>query len=278
MKKLLYSIYAGFLLLFLSASLFAEESCFPPDIQRIMDRKKLIVAMYFEDKPPFFMHDKKNNFFGLDVELANNIALKMGVKVEFTREAKTFNEILDILLQKKADVAISKISTTLDRAKKVLFSDSYLTFHQTLLIDRLACAQLKRGNDPLKILKEGNVSLGVIFGTSYVDFAKEDFPNVKLVTYPSWNALTQDVLKGKFLALLYDNHEIQNWHKINPHAAIDLQTLVMKDKNDPIAMAVHWEDKQLHSWLNHYLNQVRQNGFLDELRIKYVDNDEWRNT
>lgn len=276
MKKLFNILSTILFLLSFSTSLFAEESFFPPDIKRILDRGKLIIAMYYEDKPPFFMHDQKNNFFGLDVELANNIALKMGVKVEFIREAKTFNEIIEIVLQKKADVALSKISTTLDRAKKVLFTDSYITFHQTLLIDRLAFAQLKRGNDPIKILKEGGVNVGVIFGTSYVDFARENFPNVNLCAYPSWNALTKDVLKRKFLALIYDNNEIQNWHKTNPHAAINLQTIVMNDKKDYIAMAVHWEDRQLHSWLNQYLHKVRQDGFLDELRIKYIEKDEWR--
>lgn len=269
-------ILASFLFAFSVCFFLSADSSLPPDLQRILTQGKLTVAMYYEDKAPFFMHDKNNNFFGLDVDLARDIAAKLGVKIEFDREARTFNEIIDLIGQKKADIALSKISTTLDRAKKVLFTDPYITFHQTLLVDRLACAQLKRGSDPLKILKEGDVNIGVIYGTSYVDFAMEDFPRARICTYPSWKELTNDILKGKFLALIYDNVEILNWHKTNPGAALYLQTILMDNRNDPIAIAVHWQDQQLHSWLNQYLRKVQSEGYLEELRKKYIENNEWR--
>ncbi len=44
----------------LSAAPAAEES-YPPDIQRIIARKKLIVALPENDHPPFFWFDAKKN-------------------------------------------------------------------------------------------------------------------------------------------------------------------------------------------------------------------------
>ena len=51
---------------------------FPPDMRRILERGKLICAMYYNDIPPFFMHDDSGQLVGHDVELARDIADKPG--------------------------------------------------------------------------------------------------------------------------------------------------------------------------------------------------------
>ena len=100
---------------------------YPPDIKRIIDRKKLIVAVVESNHPPFFtVSSKTGKMCGFDVELAEGIAAGLGVELEFNRDAKTFNELVDIVSRHEADIVISKLSLTLTRSKKVLYSNPYI--------------------------------------------------------------------------------------------------------------------------------------------------------
>ncbi len=56
---------------------------YPPDIRKIIDRGKLIVAVYHNDMAPFFMRDSQGGLYGVDIRLTEEIAAKLGVKVEF---------------------------------------------------------------------------------------------------------------------------------------------------------------------------------------------------
>ncbi len=149
---------------------------FPPDIQRIMNRGKIIVAVHREDFSPFFMQDKTGRFYGLDVSLAQDIGRRLGVGVKFNRKAETFDEVIDIVARREADVAISYLSRTLERAKRVRFTESYLSLHLALWVNRLRAAQEGKGQDIIKILKNKDQNIGVLGGSSHIGYVKEAFP------------------------------------------------------------------------------------------------------
>lgn len=245
----------------------------PEDMKRIFEKKKIIVAMYYEDVPPFFMHDKKGNFSGIDVELSKDIAKRLGVEVEFNRSAKTFDGIIEILMNREADVAISMLSKTLQRAIKVKFSDPYIILHQALLINRLKIAQQRRGNNPQIYLNHDSVKIGVIKGTSYVDYVKEDFPEAEHILFSDWNVAIQNVLDGNIFATLYDEIEVKKWLEIHPEGNLYLQSVFIKNKIDPIAFAVHYENLHFLSWLNAYLEKAKSNGTIDRLFETYLNGE-----
>lgn len=271
MRRLFTFLLVGVLL---SGVAYAEQ--LPSDMQRIRSNGKLVVAMYFEDVPPFFMHAKNGSFFGFEVELATDIAERLGVKVEFNRSAKTFDELINLVTEKKADIAVSMVSNTLARAMRVRFTDPYIVLHQSLLINRLKIAQAK-GNetDVNAILNKKGVEIGVIEGTSYVAFAKKDYPNATIIPYKDWASVVKDVLSAKIFAVLYDEIEIRNWHKKNPEGALYVQTVIMENKEDTIAIAVNPEDEQLWVWLNLYLKQIKTDGTDKRLVGTYFQSEEW---
>ncbi len=250
------------------------ETEYSPDIKRIMERGTLIVAMLDKDEPPFFMRDEQGNFCGLDVELAQDIAKKLGVEVEFRREAKTFDGIVDMVFSRQADVAVSYLSKTLERAKKVLFTDAYITLYQTLAINRLQAAQRKWGNRPLEFLNDKKVTIGTLKGSSYITFAREYFPLAVIAPYDNIGSAFNDARDGKIMAAFFDNVFVKGWHDSNPDAALYVQTIICRDKEDPIALAVHWQDIQLHAWLNQYLRGAINDGTIDKLIAKYLGNSE----
>jgi ABC-type amino acid transport substrate-binding protein len=268
---------ALFALALYGGGIFAIEGApLPPDLQQIVDRGKLIVVMLRDDAVPFFMNDTAGRLFGFDVDLANDIAQRLGVEVEFRREAKTYDDIVKLVAEHRGDIAVSNLSRTIGRAKYVRYTEPYIVLHQTLLINRLAMARQRRGHEPLKILNHSDVKIGTIGGSSYINFAKDAFPKATVVPYKDREQAIQDVIDEKIVAFMFDNVVIKNWHFEHPEGALLLQTVVMKGKDDPISFAVSWESTHFLSWLELYLQEIKGNGFLDELTDKFINNDQWR--
>lgn len=267
MKKLFlwFFILSGFLVLRAEADPLSDE------MEQIQRRGKLIVAMLGEDVEPLFFHDSMGQLQGFDVELARDIAGRLGVKVEFNRKAKTYDEVVNLVAKGEADVAISMISSTLTRAIKVRFSDTYLTLHRALIINRLALARLgKEGRNITAVLNEKNIRIGAVAGCAYIDFVREDFPRAEIVPVDTWDTLAQDVIEGKILAAYYDDVQIKMWLRANPEKALYAQSEVRSEAVDPLAFAVHWKSNQLIAWLNLYLQKIRLEGKYAELMRRYL--------
>lgn len=227
----------------------------PPDIQRIKEQGRLVVSMFHQDRPPFFYTNDQGRLVGLDVELASDIARLLGVKVEFNREAKTFDEVVDRVLLGQADVAISKVSITMARALRAAFTDPYVVFHHTLLINRLRLAALQAKNPEktaLELLTNLPQKIAVRQGTAWVGYAEQQFPKAEIVLAETMDDLLVAV-RGEAIALLYDEFEIKKLVHKHPELNIDLQTLILGQYFDPIGIAVSPANQHLLAWLNLYL-------------------------
>ncbi|WP_242523484.1 transporter substrate-binding domain-containing protein [Thiocystis minor] len=67
-----------------------------PDMARIVARGELVVAMADMDIPPFF-YLRDGRLVGLEVEMARDLAHELQVAVRFNRQAKSFNEVIDLV-------------------------------------------------------------------------------------------------------------------------------------------------------------------------------------
>lgn len=240
----------------------------PPDITRIVQRGKLIVAMTSFDVPPFFMNDASGRFYGYDVGLAEGIAKSLGLPVEYNRNGKTFNEVVDIVVRGEADLAISKLSLTMARAMRVRFSNPYLVLRHGLLVNRLDLAKLAKGKEVVDVIRDFEGSVGVLANSSFVDYAAEFFPKAKVVQFKSWEPdLVNAVSLGEVSIAYRDELEIKKVIRGNPTAALNLRTVIIDDTRDDLAIAVPWDSEQLLSIVNLYLSRLKPltvNGLLDQ--------------
>jgi len=248
----------------------------PPDMERLERQGHIVVAVLAGEAPPFFMQDKQGKLFGLDIELAENLAEQLGLTIEYNREARTYDDVVRVISEGKADIAISNLSRTLKRSKIVRFTEPYIILYQTVLFNRLKAAQDRILVDPRKFLNQPHIKISTLANSSYMDFARECFPLATVVPYADSNLAVQDVLDGRIHAFIFDNIFTKNWHYNNPNTALFLQTLVMKENEDQIAFAVNWKDTHLLAWLELYLKNIKTNGFLQRLDEKYMEGDTWR--
>lgn len=251
------------------------------DLAQIREKGELNVAVFFEDVPPFFMHNKQEEFVGIDVYLAKDIAHKLGVSIKFYRSAETFDALVDAVESGTSDVVISLLSDTLNRAMKVRFSHNYAVLRQTLLVNRLQLAKefpSARTTEQIReVLNQGQNRIGVIAGTSYVDFLNADYPQATKVFYNDFSSMVSDLKENRLLALLYDELEIMNWRYEHPDDGLLLKTVLLGDRQDTIAIAVNRHNQDLLTWLNLYLDKAEKDGSLKTLLTTYLEKNEWRN-
>jgi polar amino acid transport system substrate-binding protein len=241
---------------------------YSPQMKAIIERGNLCVAMPSTDRKPFFYINDDGGLSGSDVELAADMAAQLGVGVEYVRSAKSFEEVVNQVASGQADIAVSKLSATLPRAQKVLFSNPYLTLHQGLLLNRLAMARLgSASKDPLQLLRQAKVKIGVIAGTSYVSYANLMFPKAEIVQFAAPQESMDAAIKGEVTAIYYDELQLKQLLATNPDRSIDLHFYIIPDQVDLIAIAIPSNDIQLLTWVNLYLqsNLAR----IDSLLIQY---------
>ena len=242
---------------------------YPPDIQKIIDKKEIVIAMYEKDQSPFFMVTKSGELVGFDVDIARGIAKELGVKAVFNRSSISFNGTVNLVVTKEADLVISKLSRTLTRAKKVLFTKPYIVLRKGLLINRLRLAQAKKGRSTSVFIQSLTGKIGVIADSSYVGFGKRMFPNARMVEFPNWKDITEAVIDGQVTAGFRDELEIKKIIRSASDQVIKLQSVVFKDTKDPIAIAVSTDAPHLLHWLNQYLDSFNSVMTADKLIEKF---------
>lgn len=215
-----------------------------------------MVAMFHQDRPPFFYTDDQGQLVGLDVAIAADIANQLGVEVEFNRDSTSFEAVVDRVAVGLADVAISKVSMTMSRALRVAFTEPYLVFHHALLVNRLQLGVLLTKNPQKSVpelLAAGPHKIAARGNTAWVGYAKQSFPKAQVVALENMEELLRATSSGKALALIYDEYEIKKIMAEHPELNIDLQLLVLPHQFDPIGIAVGLENRHLLDWLNLYL-------------------------
>ena len=74
--------------------------------------------------PPFVIQGANQQFYGFDIAMMGFICARLERHCQFY--PMSFDKLLDAVINKKADVAVSSITITADRAELVNFSTPYL--------------------------------------------------------------------------------------------------------------------------------------------------------
>lgn len=248
----------------------------PPDITRIRAAGELRIAMTADFWPPFFFLNKRKEIAGLDIDIATEIAQRLGVRVRFVREAKTFDEIVTMVVDRRADIAVAYLSDTLDRARLVRFTRTYVQVKPAVLLNRSLAGLSHRGPELKNLLNHPEAKIGVTKGSSAEGFAAADYPMAKIISYENWADITRDIAAEKLMAGVSDEIDAKSWQTANPEGAIAIETIIREGPPDTMGIAVHREDRHLLYWLNHFLAMKDSDGTLANLHRKYIENDQWK--
>ncbi|MGM0607912.1 MAG: cation:dicarboxylate symporter family transporter [Candidatus Muiribacteriota bacterium] len=223
-----------------------------PGIDSIVNRGYIKAGICESETPPFFYKDENNEYTGIDIELLKEIASSLGVDYKLV-VSDSFDEVILNVSNGNTDLAVSNLSITLDRAKKVLYTQPYIKLKMGLFINHRFSdsfeSNVKKVNFNVK-----DVEIGVLADSSYEFFARELFPDADIIPMDSWDKVIDNILNENIEAGFYDEVAIERTLRQNPSISINLKKVLIDEKNDPIAIAVSPENKFLNYWLEHFLN------------------------
>jgi ABC-type amino acid transport substrate-binding protein len=264
------------LLISVSAAIAAPESSFP-DIQHILDTGKLRVAILATDAPPMIMTDSNGKLTGSEVDLALDIGTKLGVDVEFVRTARTYDGVVGVVARAEADLGVSFLSSGVQRAKWVLFSQPYVTQNRRVIFNRASFTQLRREHRVTTIgqLAEteaaATLEFGVLADSINEWMLQRSLPQFAVKRYDNLPDMVTDVKEGRIFGGLHGELQIEYYMRRNPETAIHVALEPRARHPSDISIAVRPDAPNLLQWVNVYLaNHV---GLLESEEIveRYID-------
>ncbi len=251
---------------------------YPPDIQKIKQRGRIVVAQYRGVQKGFFEYRHENaplsepshvyegrRIIGIDIVLATRIANVLGVDLMLDRSCPDYDAVCERVALGKADVGISKLSITLERAQYVRFTVPYARLRICLLVDRLYESKARLKGRIIPHCREKKVRIGVLKRSALQDYQAQLFPKSESVAYDTLEDEIEALLKGEIHFVLDDSAEIIWRLKVSPELSLRLRAVEIPDLTDPIAVAVSPESPNLLALMNLLIEDTDIRRRVDEI-------------
>jgi ABC-type amino acid transport substrate-binding protein len=227
------------------------------DLQSIVDANVIRVAVTRFDLPSFHARRSDGALVGPEVEMARQIGRALGVKVEFSEDADSFDAVVDMVAAGRADIGISKLSQTYGRLRRVRFSEPYFTLRHALLFNRAAVAREADGQPPAAVLQKFRGRIGVIAGSAYVDFANANFPGATVVQMRNWDVAIASLLAGQVDVLYRDEFEVRRVLKIKSALNFHFGAAAIVDQNALLSIAICDTCSKLQEFINYHIDKTK---------------------
>jgi cyclohexadienyl dehydratase len=212
------------------------------------------------DYRPFTYRDTQGNWSGLDIDMANNMAAQLGVRLEVV-PTKWANLIDD--LSTKCDVAMGGISITLKRAARALYSAPYLRDGKAAIVRCADAAKFRTLGD----IDRPGVRVVVNPGGTNTEFDKDHLQHAQLVTYPDNNTIFGQLVNNAADVMITDVSEIR-W-QTNQNPQLCGESLDNPFTFEQKAYLVTQAAPDLQQWINQWLNITQNDGTYAMLSRKY---------
>ncbi len=243
------------LLLITAIALLAAFPAAAQSTLAAVKQKGVLVAGSSAEYPPFeYVADGK--LVGYDVDMAEEITRRMGVKVAW--EKVDFKGIVAALTAKRVDVLITALTWTPERAERIAFSDPYF--------DAGIGAITQQSSSIRKVEDLADRKVGVQLGSSGERYVRETVGSKvgQLLTYDSITLAINDLKNGRVEAVVNPlpvlRYAIRNDFGFRYTPVWDTRV---------VGINTRLEDKELLAEINRHLHELKSEGFLAKLETKW---------
>lgn len=221
---------------------------------------KIVMATNAEFEP--FEYKSQDKIVGIDVDIAQKAADKLGVKLEVTDLA--FDSLITAMQSGKADFVAAGMTVTEDRLKNVDFTDTYFNASQAIIV--LKGSAVKNPED-LKGKKVG-VQLGTTGDTYCTDEGGKNGVGVQEVKrFNKGMEAVSDLIAGRIDAVVIDNFPADKFVEKN---ADKIEKLDKPLTSEEYAIAVPKGNEELKNKLNELLKEMKDSGEMDKIVGQYI--------
>ena len=250
MKKILSLL----LFVLVSFSAYAESN-----LNKILSSGELRVGTTGDWDPMTVKDPATNKYKGFDIDVMNELAKDMGVKVKFV--AAEWKTIVSGITSDRYDISTS-VTKTPKRAEVAGFTDTYYKYGTVPLVLKKNLKKFSTWDS----LNNSNVTIATTLGTSQEEKAKEFFPKSKLQSVEAPARDFQEVLAGRADGNITSSTEANKLVIKYPQLAI-----VPDGEKNPafLAMMVPKGDKVWNDYVSNWIKKKQSSGFFKTLLAKY---------
>jgi polar amino acid transport system substrate-binding protein len=216
---------------------------------------------------PFEMTDRQGRIVGFEIDLLHAMSRALGVELELV--TVPYTELLPGLMAKKFDLIGSGMTVTQERNLKLNFSDSFIVVGQTVLLHPRLAGTVSSIED----LDEASYRIAVTEGTTGEAAAQRFLGAARLMSFVTPEEGVREVVEGRADAFIYDAP--YNLIAMARPENSALLTLEQPFTFEPLAFGLKKGDYDSLNWINHFLNQVAQDGTYDQLHDKWFKDTAW---
>ena len=255
MKKLLALLTA--ILLITAAAALAEDDL----LSAIQERGSITVAtegMW----APWTFHDENDVLVGFDVEVAQAIAAKLGVEASFAETE--WDSIFAGIDARRYDIAANGIEVTEERSEKYDFTVPYGYIRTALIV--------RGDNEDIHGFEDlAGKSTANSISSTYMLLAESC--GATAVGVDTLDETIQMVLSGRVDATL--NAEVSFYDYMRVHPDANLKVVALTEEASRVAIPVRKgeENAALLTAINAAIEELRADGTLSEISIRYFGSD-----
>ena len=210
--------------------------------------------------PPYGMTDAQMKPTGLDVEAAELLAKDWGLKFEHV--STTGASRIPSLQTGKADLVISSLSYTAERAKVIDFSQGYAVLRTVVAAPKSVTVK--------KLADLDGKTVGTVRGTTHdTQLTREGPKGMKLVRYEDDATEAQAFLSGQVDIFSTAELLVAPIDKKNPARQVEVKFVLDTFK---LAVGVKKDEKRLLEEVDKWIATNLKNGKLDAIYKKYHGN------
>lgn len=257
MKKFLAVLLAALMICISFVACSSEKKS--DDTNTDTDTQETLTMATNAEFPPY-EYKEGDNVVGIDAEVAQAIADKLGMKLEIV-DTK-FDAIIPGVQSGKYDMGMAGMTVTPEREQSVSFSDSYATGIQSIIV--------KQGSDIKSVddLSE-KTKIGVQLGTTGDIYAKDDFGEEAVQEYDKGADAVQALIAGKIDCVIIDNEPAKSFVAANE----GLEILKTSYAEEDYAICFKKDNTELQTKVNNALKELIADGTVQKIVDKYITAD-----
>ncbi len=210
--------------------------------------------------PPYEMTTDDGGFEGIDVEVAEAIAKKLGL--ELVVDDMAFNNALLAVQNGESDIAMAAITVKPDRLEVMDFSDTYATGIQVVIV--------KEGSPIATVDDLANAEkIGCQADTTGYDYCSGDYGEDHVAAYDTGALAVMDLLAGGIDAVVIDNGPAEAYVKAND----GLKILDTEYANEDYAIGFQKGNDALKDAVNAAIAELKADGTFQGIVDKYIKAD-----
>ena len=230
-------------------------------LSQIKQRGEIVIATEGTWSPWTF-HDENDQLVGFDVEVAQAVAEKLGVKAAFVEGE--WDGLLAGIESGRYDIMANGVEITDERSEKYDFSEPYGYIRTAIIV--------QGSNDTIQSFEDldGKTTANTLAST-YAALAESYGANATGVD--DLNQTIELLLAGRVDATL--NAEVTFYDYMNAHPEADLKIAALTEEASQVAIPMPKGESSdtLREAINAAIDELREEGKLSEISIKYFGND-----